>query len=142
VLLIPFFIVYKKQAVPYYVALLSHSLIGDFFTGGLELFWPVSQNWFGFANIDVRSLAPVLAEIVLFAIALAIMLRTKDLQLLLKPNKYTWVLFIAFGAVLGPMLQVGGGFEGYLPALLVVPSLFCLILFACSIIIGLRHGRG
>lgn len=142
VLLIPFFIIYRKRAVPYYAALLSHALIGDFFTGGLELFWPVSQGWFGFENINVRSLAPVLTELVLFAIALAILFQTKDWQSLLKPNKYNWVLFIAFGAVLGPMLQVGGDFEGYLPALLMVPSLFCLILFACSIIIGLRHGRG
>jgi membrane-bound metal-dependent hydrolase YbcI (DUF457 family) len=142
VLLIPFFIIYRKRAVPYYAALLSHALIGDFFTGGLELFWPVSQDWFGFENVNVKTLVPVTVELVLFATALLIMLRTKDLQSLLKPGKYNWTLFIAFGAVLGPMLQIGGDFEGYLPALLVVPSLFCLILFTCSIIIGLRHGRG
>ncbi len=141
VLMIPLFIIYRKQAVPYYAALLSHSLIGDYFTGGLELFWPVSQGWFGFENIDVRSLAPVTAEIVLFGIALAIMLKTKDLQSLLKPNKYNFALFIAFGAVLGPMLQVGGASESFLPALLVVPSLFCLVLFGYSMINTLIHKR-
>ena len=30
---IPFFIFYRKKAIPYYAALLAHSLIGDFFTG-------------------------------------------------------------------------------------------------------------
>jgi membrane-bound metal-dependent hydrolase YbcI (DUF457 family) len=139
VLMIPLFIIYKKQAVPYYAALLSHSLIGDFFTGGLELFWPVLQAWFGFENIDVRSLAPVTAELVLFTIAIIIMLKTKDLQSLLKPNKYNLALFIAFGAVLGPVLQFGGASEGFLPTALIVPSLFCLVLFGYSMINTLFH---
>ncbi len=139
VLMIPLFIIYRKQAVPYYAALLSHSLIGDFFTGGAELFWPVSQGWFGFANIEMRTLAPVTAEIVLFGIALVIMLKAKDLQSLLKPNRYNLTLFIAFAAVLVPMLQIGGGSEGFLPALLIVPSLFCLVLFGYAIINTLLH---
>ena len=68
VLMIPFFVIYRKQAVPYYAALLSHSLIGDFFTGGIELFWPVSHGWFGVLNIDVSSLTNVVTELTLFAI--------------------------------------------------------------------------
>lgn len=142
VLLVPLFIIYRKRAVPYYAALLSHSLIGDFFTGGLELFWPMSQGWFGFENIDVKSLGSILIELVLFAVTLAIMLRTQNLQSLLKPNKYNWLLLIAFGAVLGPMLQVGRSFEGSIPLLLVIPSLFYLVLFAYSLTVELLHSRG
>lgn len=44
---IPFYI-YTRSGVSYYIALLSHSLIGDFFTGsGVQLFWPLSNKWFG-----------------------------------------------------------------------------------------------
>lgn len=139
---IPFFIIYRKQAVPYYAALLSHSLIGDFFTGGLELFWPISQGWYGIENVDVRSFPSVTAELILFTLALVIMLRAKDLQTLLKPNRYNIVLFIAFGAVLGPMLDIGGGYEGSLPTLLLFPSILCLLLFMYSIFVELRNRHG
>jgi membrane-bound metal-dependent hydrolase YbcI (DUF457 family) len=138
-LLIPFFILYGKRAIPYYIALLSHSLIGDLFTGGIELFWPLSQGWFGFENIDVASIVPVSTEIILFTAALAAMFWRKDFQSILRSGKYNWTLFVAFGAVLGPMLRVSAGLEGSLPALLFVPSLFCLILFGYSLVIQLRH---
>ncbi len=52
-LMIPFFVVYRKQAIPYYAALLSHVLIGDFFTGGIQLFWPLSQSKFGVLNMGM-----------------------------------------------------------------------------------------
>ncbi len=137
-LMIPFFIIYRKQAVPYYAALLSHSLMGDFFTGGIELFWPVSHGWFGVLNIAVSSLPNVLTELTLFAIATFIMFKAKDLQTLLKPNNHNFVLIIAFGAVLGPLLAAGREFESSLPVLLVAPSLFWLVLFGYSMLIELR----
>ena len=42
---IPIFTLFRKQAIPYFLALVSHSLIGDLFIGGnLELFWPLSTS--------------------------------------------------------------------------------------------------
>ena len=139
---IPFLIIYRKRAVPYYAAVLSHSLIGDFLTGGLELFWPASHGWFGIESISVRSFQNVTAEIVLFAVALAIMFRTRDLHALLKPSKYNWTLLIAFGAVLGPLINVDNSFESSLPFPLWIPSIFCLLLFGYSILVELRRKRG
>jgi len=139
---IPFLIVYRKQAFPYYAALLSHSLIGDFFTGGLELFWPVNQGWYGIEGIDVRGWQNVTTEIILFTVALVIMFRTRDLHALLKPSKYNWTLLIAFGAVLGPLISVRKSFESSLPFPLWIPSVFCLLLFAYSIYVELRRKRG
>lgn len=52
VIMIPFFVIYKKQALPYFAALLSHSLIGDFFSGGAEIFWPLSHEFYGFTAIE------------------------------------------------------------------------------------------
>jgi membrane-bound metal-dependent hydrolase YbcI (DUF457 family) len=137
VLMIPFFIIYKKKAIPYYAVLLSHSLIGDFFTGGIEMLWPISQDWFGNLAIPIGSLTDVAVEFGLFAVATAIMFKTKDLQSLLKPKRINLVLLIAFGAVLGPMLPIGHNSESSLPPLLLIPSVFWLIIFAYSILIEL-----
>jgi membrane-bound metal-dependent hydrolase YbcI (DUF457 family) len=137
VLMIPFFLVYRKRAIPYYAALLSHSLIGDFFTGGVELFWPLSHSWFG-VDIGVMSLTNVTIELALFAVTLVLLVGTRDIMALLRPGNHNLVLFIAFFAVLGPMLQFGRGGEQFLPPLLVVPSLFYLGLFAYSMYVELR----
>ena len=138
VLLIPFFIIYKKQAVPYYAALLSHSLIGDFFTGGIKLFWPVSNGWFGNNLIPMGGSADVIAELALFAVATTIMFKAKDLQALIRPKNHNLTLIIVFGAVLAPLLSAGRAFESSLPLLLVAPSIFWLILFSYSMLVELR----
>ena len=134
VLMIPFFVIYRKQAIPYYAALLSHILIGDFI-GGVELFWPLSHGWFGALNISADSLTNVMAEFVLFFLTLPIMYKLGDLQTLLKPHNKNWALIIPFGAVLVPLLAVGRGLESALPALLVVPSLFYMAVFAYSMFV-------
>jgi membrane-bound metal-dependent hydrolase YbcI (DUF457 family) len=141
VLMIPFFIVYRKQAIPYYAALLSHILIGDFFTGGVQLFWPLSQASFGVLNIEVTSLTNVFAELGLFFLTLPIMYKLGDLQTLLKSRNKNWALIIPLGAVLGPLLTVGRGQEYALPLLLVVPSLFYVGLFAYSLLVELVADR-
>lgn len=141
VLMIPFFIVYRKQAIPYYAALLSHILIGDFFTGGVELFWPMSQGWFGVLNIEVNGLTNVVAELGLFFVTLPIMYKVGDFQSLLRPHNKNWALIIPLGAVLGPLLAVGRGQENTLPTLLVVPSLFYIGLFTYSMVVEFRAGH-
>jgi membrane-bound metal-dependent hydrolase YbcI (DUF457 family) len=141
-LMIPFFVIYRKQVLPYYAALLSHSLIGDIFTGGIELFWPLSRGWFGNDLLPIGGSAEVAAELALFAVATLIMFKAKDLQTLVKPNNHNLVLIIAFGAVLGPLLSAGHAFESSLPVFLVAPSLFWLVLFGYSIIVELQAKPG
>ena len=138
VLMIPFFVVYRKKAIPYYAAILSHVLIGDFFTGGIQLFWPFSNNLFGATNLTVHSMPIVLAELALFAVTLPLMYKLGDLQTLFKPHNYNWALIIPLGAVLWPLLSLGRGTENALPSLLVIPSLFYVGLFSYSIFIELR----
>jgi membrane-bound metal-dependent hydrolase YbcI (DUF457 family) len=140
VLMIPFFVIYRKQAIPYFAALLSHIFIGDFFTGGIELLWPLSQGWFEALNVYVTSLSSVIVELTLFFIALPIMYKLGDLQTLLKPHNKNWALIIPLFAALGPLLTVGRGMESALPSLLVVPSLFCIALFAYSMLVELGLG--
>ena len=136
--MIPLFIVYRKQALPYYVALLSHILVGDYFTGGIELLWPLSHNWFGALNFEVTSLFIQLTELTLFLVTLPLMYKSSDLRSLFRPNNRNWALIIPFGALIGPLFALGRGGESALPALLVIPSLFYAAIFAFSIIIWLK----
>ena len=137
IIMIPFFILYRKKAIPYFVVLLSHSLIGDFFTGGVGLFWPFTSQIYGIQTIDVTSIISLSTEFILFAISLPLMVYSKDLQSLIKPNKKTLMLIIPFFAVLGPALQIERqmGTESSLPVVLLIPSLFWLVIFAYA---GLR----
>ena len=142
ILMIPFFVVYRKQAIPYYAALLSHILIGDFFTGGVELLWPLSHSWFGALNLEVTQLPSVVTELVLFVSTVPVMYKLGDLQTLLRYNSKSWALIIPLGAILGPMLSIGRGQENALPLLLVIPSLFYIVLFSYSLIVWLKGKPG
>jgi hypothetical protein len=138
VLIIPFFVIYRKQAIPYYAALLSHVLIGDYFTGGIELLWPITQGWFGAFNFDVASMPIAATELGLFILTIPIMYKLGDLKTLLNPRIKNWVLIIPLGSVVGPLLSAGRGQMNSLPTLLAIPSLFYIVLFAYSILIWLR----
>ncbi len=141
VLMIPFFIAYRKQALPYYAALLSHVLIGDFFTGGVELFWPITHNLYGALNLDVISLPIAATELALFLATFPLMYISGDLKTLLNPHNRNWALIIPLGALLGPLLSLGRGGESFVPALLIIPSLIYVVLFVYSIILWLVNRR-
>ncbi len=131
---LPFFVVYKKKAFPYFVALLFHLLLGDMFSGGVQLFWPFSTDWIFVLNLYNRGIFSVGLELVLFFVSTVVMVVNGDFQRLLfiKTNR-VYSLF-SFGIVLGPLLI--GTINPYynLPLLLVVPSLFYLATFSYSII--------
>jgi membrane-bound metal-dependent hydrolase YbcI (DUF457 family) len=41
---IPFLIAYRKVAIPYFLAVAQHAMIGDYLGGGqLQLFWPLAK---------------------------------------------------------------------------------------------------
>ena len=69
--------VYRKKAVPYCAALLSHALIGDIFSGGIQLFWPLSRNWVYLADLSGRDIISVSMELALFAVSTAVMLQQR-----------------------------------------------------------------
>jgi membrane-bound metal-dependent hydrolase YbcI (DUF457 family) len=139
VLMIPFFVVYRKQAIPYYAALLSHIFIGDFFTGGLQMFWPLTNSWYGALDINVLSLTNVGLELSLFFLTLPIMNKLGDLKTLWKPHNKNWALIIPLGAVIGPLLSLGRGQESAMPILLAFPSLFYAGLFIYAMFVELKE---
>jgi membrane-bound metal-dependent hydrolase YbcI (DUF457 family) len=138
---IPFLVLYRKKAIPYFAALASHSLIGDFFIGGqLQLLWPLSTNEFGlyelgFPYINIYNPIDIALEFALFVIALIVMLKTRDLFHFFRNSKLNLVLFIPIFTVLLPTLA---SYPLRVPLFLVLPHLFYLVLFSISILIVLK----
>jgi len=130
---LPFFITYQQKVFPYFFALLSHSLIGDIFSGGLQLFWPFSTNWVYVLDFPVRGSISVAMEFIIFIVTIFIIIVSKDYQKLLFDRTRRCYWFIPFGAVLIPLLSTFGNYAN-LPFLLVVPSFFYLVLFSYLLI--------
>ena len=131
ILMTPFLIYYRKAAVPYAVALASHSMIGDLI-GGTQLLWPLSRREYGALDVYVSGSFSVALELILFVTSLALMLKTRDLQRITTSN-YRIVLLLPFGATMGPLLAVGRGPEYALPSLLIIPSLFYIAIFTYTL---------
>jgi len=133
-LFIPLFLLYKKRAVPYFVAVIQHSIIGDFLTGGTQLLWPVSLDMYGL-GIGIDSLTNIALEWVLFGISIIVMFKAKDMLSLLKRNPSNLILFIPLMTVLLPSVIT---FPLYVPLVLLVPHLVYLFLFVFSIFVNLK----
>jgi len=135
---IPFFVLCWQKAMPYFVALASHSLIGDFLIGGqVQLLWPLSTSEFGlhesgFIYINIYNPINITLEFTLFAIALIVMLKTRDLFKFFRNSKLNLILVIPIFTVLLPTFL---GYPLSVPILLVVPHLFYLVLFSASVLI-------
>ena len=144
VVFIPFFLLYRQRATPYFAALASHSLIGDFLIGGqLQLLWPLSTNEFGahelgFPYINIYHPINVALEFTLFAIALAVMLKTRDLFHFFRNSKLNLILIIPIFTVLLPTFI---SYPLRVPLLLILPHLFYLIIFSIAVSLAFFRKR-
>jgi hypothetical protein len=135
---IPIFYFYRQKAVPYFAALVSHSLIGDFLIGGqIQLLWPLSTNKFGlhelgFPYINIYNPIDIALEFTLFAIATVIIFKTRDITRFFRNSKLNLTLLIPIFTVLLPTFA---SYPLAVPALLVLPHLFYLVLFSISVLI-------
>jgi membrane-bound metal-dependent hydrolase YbcI (DUF457 family) len=131
---IPIFAVYHKKATPYLIALIQHSLIGDYITGQTQLLWPITTQPYGI-GIDILNPTNVTIELLLFLASTLIMVKTKDTATLLQPHKSNLILSIPTFTVLLPTLI---SFPSYVPTLLIIPHLVYIFIFSASIIIDLH----
>jgi hypothetical protein len=136
VLFIPLFIRYRAKAVPYYLAIIQHPLVADYFVGGhVQLFWPLTTQYYGIGT-SIMSPENTAAELAAFLVAMILMLKTKDVKTLLQPHKSNLTLLIPTATVLLPT------FARYpldVPVLLVAPHLVYMFVFAVSIVIVIVH---
>jgi len=136
-LAIPFAVKYKKAILPYLAAVLSHVFIGDLMPSGVAYFWPISRVKFGLFNLEVSSLTMALVELTLFFITIFLMIKLNDLQALFKPANKNWLLIIASGALIGPLLWFGQTADP-ISELLIIPSIVWLCIFAYAMFVDLR----
>jgi membrane-bound metal-dependent hydrolase YbcI (DUF457 family) len=136
---IPLFVVYRKRAVPYFLALLSHGLIGDLIVGGnVQLLWPITASpvsltpWL--PKIEINSPINVAFELTLFTVATIVMFKTKDLQLFFRGKRSNLLLTIPIFTVLLPTVL---GYPLTVPTLLVPLHVFYLALFTVAIFAAL-----
>jgi membrane-bound metal-dependent hydrolase YbcI (DUF457 family) len=134
IVFIPIFAVYRKRAIPYLIALVQHSLVGDYIAGGrVQLLWPITTQDFG-TSIDIRSPISITLEWVMFLTFIIVMLKTKDTVVFFQPHNSNLILSIpTFTVLLPPFL----GFPLDVPISLIPPHIFYILLFSASIIIDL-----
>jgi len=133
-LFLPIFILYKKRAIPYFLALTQHILIGDFLTGQTQVLWPITTNWYGL-GIEIMSLTNVLVEWALFLTSTATLFKTKDAWLLFQQHPSNMILAIP---VLTVLLPASVRFPLYVSLELLMPHLIYIALFTLSILIDLK----
>ncbi len=141
-LFLPIFIIYRKKAIPYFLVLLSHSLICDFLIGGhLLLLWPFSAVEYGLPYIDILSPVNIVLEFTLFLIAMAVLVKTDDWRVFLSHNKTNLILIIPVVTVLLPS-TVGYPFDESLfitQPVLAIAHIIYLCLFTVAILKSLLY---
>jgi membrane-bound metal-dependent hydrolase YbcI (DUF457 family) len=134
IVFLPVFVLYAEKAIPYFLALVSHSLIGDFLIGGrVQLLWPLSQNFYSnnLFNVRITDPANIALELILFAVAIAIMFKTKDLFGFFQAKRSNLILTIPILTVLLPTFAA---YPLQVPLLLVAPHLFYLAIFSVAVV--------
>ena len=135
---IPILALYHKNASPYLIALIQHSLVGDFIAGGkVQLFWPLTSQPYGI-EISIKSLTNITLEWIVFLAAAIAMVKTKDIQMLLQPRNSNLILIIPTLTVLLPTFLA---FPLEVPIALVPPHMIYLILFLTSLLIDIKKIR-
>jgi membrane-bound metal-dependent hydrolase YbcI (DUF457 family) len=131
IVFLPFFVFYKARAVPYFLALVQHGLVGDFIVGaqvGVQLLWPLTLAYYGLP-ISMYSSVDIVLELSSFLVAGAVMLKTGDVKKLLKGRfSHLSLILPTFTVILPTLIQ----FPLTVPTTLVVPHIAYLVLFTLS----------
>jgi len=132
IIFIPIFAFYRQKAAPYFLALVSHSLIGDYIAGGrTQLFWPATPNHYGI-ELPIQSPTNITLEWTLFLMSTIIMLKNKDLFAFFQKKNSNLILAIPTFTVLLPTFL---SFPLNVPDWLIPPHLVYLTMFLTSIVI-------
>jgi membrane-bound metal-dependent hydrolase YbcI (DUF457 family) len=130
IVFLPFLAVYRKRAIPYFLSIASHPLIGDFFMGGnIKLLWPLSNGNFGL-SISITSPTNMVLEWLMFVACIIVMLMVNDMPQFFQPHMSNLLLFIPAFTVLLPAIL---SFPLAVPVLLEPPHLVFMILFIVAL---------
>jgi len=130
----PVLAIYRKRSVPYLLALVQHSLVGDYLIGGqTQLLWPMATPSYGL-GIRIHSQTNTILEWALFLTSTGIMLKTRDAATLIQPHNSNLILSIPTFTVLLPTFF---SYPLEVPVWLIPPHLVYMIIFATSLMIDL-----
>lgn len=133
---VPIFVVYHKKAIPYFLALIQHPLIGDYITGGrIQLLWPIATQYYGM-EIGIKSQTNITIEWLIFLASMIVMLKTKDIMAFFQPHNSNLILSIPTFTVLLPTFLA---FPLDVPTTLILPHIAYLTLFLTSILIYAKN---
>ncbi len=121
------------------MALVAHPLLGDYptriyQTSGVQLFFPLTSEWFA-AGIEGAMFLYVYFELILFAIFLGMMFVTRDFRMLIKPHPSNCLLGIPISTALLPVFLQ---FPLPVPAELIIPHIIMIVLLGVPVLIDLK----
>lgn len=136
---IPLIIVWKRKAIPYVAALISHPLLGDYLTStcraqGIQLLFPLSENWF-YAGLQTLSTTFMFLEVTLLGLMLLLLVTTKDIEFFIQPYSSNLLFAVPIVAALLPVFTQ---FPIPVPSILIIPHLALIILLAVPILIDIK----
>jgi hypothetical protein len=133
---VPIFTIYRKKAIPYFIALIQHSLVGDYIVGSqTQVLWPLVRGYYG-TGISIQSPTNITLEWTMFLASMIIMLMTKDVLKFFQSHNSNLILAIPTVTVLLPTFA---SIPLEVPIWLILPHLVYLFIFSISIIIDLLH---
>jgi membrane-bound metal-dependent hydrolase YbcI (DUF457 family) len=139
IVFVPVFAIYRKKAIPYFIAIIQHPLVGDYITGGrIQLFWPLASQPYGM-NRSITDPVNIAIEWAAFLISIIIMLKSQDMAKLFQPHKSNLFLAIPTFTVLLPAVL---SYPLNVPVSLIPPHIAYVLLFSAAIIITLASLLG
>lgn len=134
IVFIPIFAIYRKKATPYFIALIQHSLIGDYLVEGkTQLLFPLTTQHYGI-GLSIQSQTSIALEWAAFLVSMLVMLAVKDIKIFFQPHDSNLILVIpTFTVVLPTFLS----FPLDVPSWLIIPHLIYMCLFSTAIIIAI-----
>ncbi|MFX0209353.1 MAG: metal-dependent hydrolase [Candidatus Hodarchaeota archaeon] len=138
VIFIPSYIIIKRNITPYFIAMLSHSLIGDYVTGkGIHLLWPLYEQRLRYKySMKLGIQLEAYIECALFIAFLLILFLSGDVKKILKPDKTNIMLLIPLFSVI---LQMIFEYPNRLPRILTIPNIIFLVIISISIFISMKR---
>jgi len=135
---LPLTLIFKRNVIPYYIANLSHPLIGDTFFLPLRLLLPLSSQRYGIYELIVsNSVEHIFIEYSLCIIALFILIKSNDFKILYNPGKDNLLFIIPLLSLLFTF-NLSPSSMMPLPISIILLHFMFIVIFSYSILITLQ----
>ena len=132
----PFLLIAFRKAAPYFAAMLTHFMIGDYITDkGVMMFWPLSLKFVKYQKtIPIGTSLEIQLELALFATLLVILIISKDLNHLLHYENKNLILLIPIFTIIIPAIYK---YPIKIPTILLIPHMILLGIITLSLSISI-----